>query len=174
MYGRAWTATLVLLSLALTCVPASAGSARPGARLEGLLLAVDGRPASGHTVHLIDERGEEVGRAVSDRQGIYSFRDLEAGRYSLGIQLPGGRIAAVAAPPLRLGGGDLARRDVKLLEAGPETAREAGGANYGFGLWWAGLSPAARAWTIVGMVAVVGITVAALTDDEDERPASPF
>jgi hypothetical protein len=66
-----------------------------------------------------------------------------------------------------LGASELARRDIKLLEAGPQETQAAGMANYGFGMWWAGLSPAARAWTIVGMVAVVAVTVAALADDED-------
>jgi hypothetical protein len=122
---------------------------------------------------LIDRQGEDVVQAVSDSEGVYSFRGLEAGRYSLGIELPRGLVAPVAAPPVELRGGRLARRDVKLLESGPEQAAVATGANYGFGLWWAGLSPSARAWTIVGMVAVAGVTVLALTDDDD-TPASAF
>ena len=170
--SRSLTATLTLLTLAFACLPVSAGSSASGARLEGLLIAVDGRPAPGYKVHLIDERGEPAGQAVSDADGIYSFRGLSAGSYSLGIELPHGKIAPVAAPPVRLGGGELARRDVKLLEAGPEEAQAAGTANYGFGMWWAGLAPAAKAWTIVGMVAVAAVTVAALADDDE--PASGF
>ena len=45
--------------------------------------------------------------------------------------------------------------------------------NFAIGMWWASLSPAAKAWTIIGTVVIVGITVAAITDDE-EKGASPF
>jgi len=56
---------------------------------------VDGRPAAGHRGHLVDERGEDRAQTVSDVDGIYSFRGLEAGRYSLGIELP--HVALIAA-----------------------------------------------------------------------------
>ena len=172
--SRSLTATMILLSLAMACLPVFAGSTAAGARLEGLLIAVDGRPAAGYKVHLIDAGGDDVVQAVSDAEGIYSFRGLDAGRYSLGIELPQGTIAPVAAPPVQLSRGHLARRDVKLLESGPEQAQAATGANYGFGMWWAGLAPSARAWTIVGMVAVAAVTVLALTDSDDDIPASGF
>jgi hypothetical protein len=170
---RSLTAMMTLLILAIACVPASAGSAASGARLEGQLIAVDGRPAAGYKVHLIDQRGDDLVQAVSDSDGVYSFRGLDAGSYSLGIELPQGLIAPVAAPPVELRGGHLARRDVKLLESGPEQAQVATGANYGFGMWWAGLAPSARAWTIVGMVAVAAVTVLALTESDDS-PASAY
>lgn len=175
MYGksRTLTAAVALVALGMTGLPVSAGSAASEARLEGLLIAVDGRPAADHTVHLIDDRGEDVVQAVSDADGLYAFRGLDAGEYWLGIELPQGLVVPVAAPPVQLRGGQLARRDVKLLESGPEQAQAATGANYGFGMWWAGLSPSAKAWTIVGMVAVATVTVLALTDRDDE-PASPF
>ena len=49
------------------------------------------------------------------------------------------------------------------------------GANYGLGSWWAGLSPAGKSWTIVAIVAVIGITAAAVSssDDDEEPPVSP-
>lgn len=176
MLGRpkSLTATLISLTVVLAGLPVSAGSVSSTSRLEGLLIAVDGRPAAGYTVHLIDRKGDDVVQAVSDERGIYSFRGLDAGRYSLGIELPQGTIAPVAAPPVQLRGGQLARRDVKLLESAPEQAQAASGANYGFGMWWAGLSSSSRAWTIVGMVAVATVTVLALTDDDDDAPASGF
>ena len=124
-------------------------------------------------LHLIDAQGIGVGRSVSDRDGLYSFSELEAGSYSLGIEAPDGRMAPVAAPPVRLRGGELARRDVKLVQASPEGAQAATGGNYGLGMWWAGLSSSSKAWTVVGIVAIVAITVAALTDDDDP-PASQF
>jgi len=170
---RSLTATLALAVLVTSGPPVAAGSSVPGARLEGLLLGVDGRPADGYAVHLIDSDGVDVGRAVADEDGVYSFADLEAGRYSLGIEGPQGRMAPVAAPPMRLRGGQLARRDVKMVETGPEGVQGATGANYGLGMWWAGLSSPAKGWTIVGLVAIAAITVAALTDDDDS-PASPY
>jgi hypothetical protein len=169
---RSLTAGLALLTLVVSWPPASAGSTLPGARLEGLLLGVDGRPADGYAVHLIDDEGAAVGRAVTDADGVYTFDGLEDGRYSMGIEGLEGRMAPVAAPPVRLRLGQLVRRDVKMVEAGPEGAESAAGGNYGLGMWWAGLSTPAKAWTVVGLVAIAAITLAALTDDDD-RPASP-
>jgi len=167
------TAMLALLTLVVAAwTPLWAGARTPRAQLEGLLIDVDGRPAEGFAIHLIDAEGRGVGRSVSDGDGIYSFVDLEAGRYSLGIEAPDGRMSPVAAPPFRLRGGELARRDVKMVQASPEGARSAAQANYGLGMWWAGLSTSAKAWTVVGIVAIAAITVAALTDDDE--PASPY
>lgn len=170
---RSLTAGLALLTLVAVWLPASAGSTLPGARLEGLLIGVDGRPADGYAVHLIDAEGTDVGRSVADADGVYSFDDVEDGEYSLGIEGSEGRMAPVAAPPMRLRLGQLARRDVKMVETGAEGAQAATGGNYGLGMWWAGLSTPAKAWTVVGLVAIAAITLAALTDDDD-RPASPY
>ena len=80
-------------------------------------------------------------------------------------------MAPVAAPPVRMGEGELARRDLKLMQADPSTISGAAGANYGLGTWWASLTPAAKAWTVVAIVAVVAITWAAL-DEDDVSPGS--
>ena len=64
------TAGLALLALVVSWMPAFAGSNVPGARLEGLLVGVDGRPAGGYAVHLIDAQGADIGRSVVTEDGI--------------------------------------------------------------------------------------------------------
>jgi hypothetical protein len=80
----------------------------------------------------------------------------------------------VAAPPTDLVAGERLRRDVRLVTAAEAGAAQASAANYGLGMWWAGLSTPAKIWTVIGIVAVVGITAAAVDSDDDEDDASPF
>ena len=129
---------------------------------------VDGRAASGYTMHLIDGDGRDVGQSKTADDGLYSFAGLPAGSYSLGVEAPDGRVAVVDAPPVRVGRATLARRDVRLTEADPSRRDAAVEANPSFGLWWAGLSPAARAGTIAGMAFFAVITYSALDDDDDD------
>lgn len=157
-----FAAPLAIAALLLALAPAQAA----GARLEGYLVNVDGRGASGYRVHLIDAEGKGVARTPTSEEGVYRFRDLPTGSYSLGIENPEGGVAPVAAPPLRLDEGQLARRDVKLLQAGPGEGEAVGRENFSFGIWWAGLTPGAKAWSVIGTFVVVGLTVAALDDDE--------
>jgi hypothetical protein len=65
-------ACVTILSLMLWISPAAMANDAAG-RLEGLVVGVDGRPASGYTVHLIDESGEEHAQSTADDQGLYSF-----------------------------------------------------------------------------------------------------
>jgi hypothetical protein len=168
---------LIAASLQLLAAPAVAAIAAGGrgAVLEGLVVGVDGTAARAHRVHLIDGQGRDVAQSTTTSDGAYSFRAVAPGSYALGVENPAGLIAAVAAPPLELGRADLARRDIRLLEGDLGQASAQVQANYGLGQWWAGLSSAAKVWTIIGIVAVVGITIAALDDDDDdEEPASAF
>jgi hypothetical protein len=160
--------TILALILTLAGAPALAGG-----RIEGLLVDVDGRAAAGFRVHLIDSSGTDVSRAAASEGGIYSFRDLPAGRYSLGVESPDGKVAPVASPPVRLSENELARRDIKLMPATPEAREAVGAANADFGLWWAGLSPWAKTWSVIGVLAFLGVTWAAL-DDDDEHHATPM
>jgi hypothetical protein len=139
------------------------------ARLEGLLLDADGRAAEGYTVHLINADGKDLAQADASEQGLYSFQDLPAGEYSLGIENREGQFAPVAAPAVKLGESELARRDLKLLRADNETMNMAAGTNYGLGMWWSGLTPAAKTWTFVAITVVAGITWAAF-DEDDPSP----
>jgi len=141
-----------------------------GAVLEGLVVAEDGRAASGYTIHLIADGGTGVAVAATDAGGLYSFRDLSAGSYALGVEHPQGGVAPVVGPPVRLAPGQLARRDLKLLSASNQQAQQAIQGNASLGTWWAGLTSAAKAWSVVAVVVVLGITFAAL--DDDEQPAS--
>jgi hypothetical protein len=164
---------LSVAALLWTLVPSQALAA--GARLEGYLLDVDGRAATGHRVHLIDRDGRDVAQAPATDEGIYRFRDLTPGAYSVGIETPEGKHARVAAAPVRLQADELARRDIKLMRAPgtPQPVAGTGMENQSAGVWWAGLAPGLKALTIVGGFVVVGLTIAAL-DSDSENPATVF
>lgn len=164
---RAFLTWSTVVSLALASIPAAAGG---GAVLEGLVVGEDGRAADGYTIHLIGEGGSAVAASPTGDGGLYSFRDLDAGRYSMGVENPIGEVAPVAGPPLELAAGQLARRDLKMLSASNQQTGQAIQGNASLGTWWAGLTPAAKAWSVVAVVVVIGITLAAL--DDDEQPAS--
>ena len=166
-----WTRTascLALVSLLGAGWPAGA-AAPPGlGRIEGYLLAIDGRAAAGHTVHLIDERGHDLAQSQTSTEGVYRLRDVPAGAYSLGVESPEGRVAPVAAPPLRLAAGALERRDIKLVEATGADRERVGLENRSFGTWWAGLSPGTKAGAVLGTFVILGLALASLDDDEEE------
>jgi len=162
--------TLFALVLWIAPPPTLAASVS-GARLEGLVLDLDGRAAAGHRIHLIGTGGEELAQSEVGMDGLYSFIGLGAGRYSLGVELPNGTMAPVAAPPVRLYGNELARRDLKLLTSDPGTTNTALQANYGLGHWWSGLSTPGKTWTIIGVVLAGWLIYNTL--DDDESPASP-
>ncbi|MGA5357821.1 MSCRAMM family protein [Streptomyces purpurascens] len=57
---------------------------RPGARLQGVVPAGNGRtPVSDARVTLVDAAGNVVGTAITGADGAYAFTDLDAGDYSL-------------------------------------------------------------------------------------------
>jgi predicted alpha/beta hydrolase len=164
-------ASLAILAMLIWIAPVPALALDGGSRLEGLLLDTDGRAAQGYSVHLIDADGQALARAQASEQGTYSFKDLPAGQYSLGIENGEGQFAPVAAPAIELGKNELARRDLKLLQADGETMNMAMEANYGLGMWWSGLTPAAKTWTVVALVVVGGITWAAFDEDSASAQA---
>ena len=123
----------------------------------------------GISLNMID--GEEIARSTVGEDGLYSFTGLDADDYSLGVEMPNGTFTPVAAPPVRLGRGELARRDVKLLISDSDRTDAALHANYGLGSWWSGLSAGGKSWTIVGILVAAGLIYRAL--DDDETPASP-
>ena len=158
---RTVAAHVALFAMLLAVTPAQAA----GARLEGYVVGTDGRGVSGYQVHLIDGTGQGVQKATTSEKGVYRFRDLPAGAYSLGIESPEGKVAPVAAPPTELASAELARRDIKLVEASREQREAVAKQNADFGLWWAGLSPPAKAWAVVAVFVVLGVTFAALDDE---------
>lgn len=168
---RTLTAAATVAALLVLTFPGAAMADGSG-RLEGLVVEVDGRPAPGYRVHLIDDGGDVRASAVAGDDGTYSFPDVPAGDYALGIENLEGQVAPLVGPAVSLDEGQLARRDVKLMSADAQTRNAALGANYGVGLWWAGLSPAAKVWTVVAIVAVTAITVAAFDSSDSEPPAS--
>jgi len=142
------------------------------ARLEGYLLDVDGRAANGYRVHLIDEQGADVAQSSASAQGVYSFRELAAGSYSIGIEDTEGRMAPVAAPPVALEKDGLARRDIKLIASEDPRRAQVGQQNESFGLFWAGLSPVVKAWSVVGVVIVLGLAIQSIDDESSSSPQS--
>ena len=157
-------ARLTLVALVLAFVTPAAAA---GARLEGYLLGVDGRAASGFKVHLIDGEGGDVAQSSTSDEGVYRFRDLPSGAYSLGIEDREGQMAPVSAPPVRLDEHELARRDIKLVQAGPLERERVGRENFSFGVFWAGLSPMAKAGSVIGTFVLLGFTIEALDDDSE-------
>ena len=158
---KTFAAHVALFALLLAVTPVQAA----GARLEGYVVGVDGRGAPEHRVHLIDDQGQGVATAQTSEKGVYRFRDLPAGAYSLGIESPEGKMAPVAAPPTELASAELARRDIKLVSADRQQREAVATQNADFGLWWAGLSAPAKAWSIVGVFVLLGVTFAALDDE---------
>jgi hypothetical protein len=162
----------LLCAAAIACAALPAGAAPPArGRIEGLVIGLDGRTARGYRVHLIDREGSESALAVTDGHGIYSLSDVAPGAYAMAVESPEGRVAPIATP-VRLGRGELRRHDLRLVEAPPADA-DAAASSGGLGSWWAGLSTAAKVWVIAGSAAVIGVTWAAIADDDDEEPASP-
>ncbi len=159
---RAAVSTLLALALGFPQAPLRANAG--GARLEGFLIDVDGRAAAGFRVHLIDSGGADVAQATASDRGIYAFRELPAGTYSLGIETTEGRLARVAAPALRLGPDELARRDIKLMQADNADDDDTSG---GFGIFWAGLPPAVRAGSVLGVFVILGLTLSELDDESN-------
>jgi len=159
--------------LGLILLTAQTGAvAAPGARLEGLLVGADGRPAAGHQVRLIDGEGTDVGSATTTDDGLYSFGGLPAGDYGLVVEGPEGGMGALAGPPLELGDNELARRDLKLLDAG--SVDPGLSANYGLRARYAGMTGGEKAWFWVVVAVVGGLTLFLIFEDDDEDPASDF
>jgi hypothetical protein len=172
---RPFIASTVVVALLAWAMPVPLEAATNPARLEGQVVGIDGRPADGFQVHLIDSAGHEVARAETDPRGIYSFEEVEAGSYGLGVGSPDGRLAPVAGPPIDLDQGQLARRDLKLVQTEESRPEDLSGVNPSVGTWWASLSTPAKAWTIVAIVVAAWFTYEALkSDDESEQPASPI
>lgn len=155
----------MLLSFFPTIAPAG-----EGARLEGLLVGVDGKPAAGYNVLLIGEEGEVLDRTEAAGDGIYRFSNLASGSYSLGLETPDGLAAPVMNGPTDVKSGQLVRMDIKLMRQDAVSADDSKKKPAGIRIWWAGLSRTAKTWTLVGVSVATVIIINAL-DDED--PASP-
>ena len=164
---------LTVAALLLFGVAPAIQAGTDGARLEGLLLAGDGRPAKDYTVHLIGADGEVLARSTTTDEGLYSFKAVTPGEYGLGIESPEGMMAAVASPPLRLNEGELARRDLKMVEASQEDIDRALAENPSIGMAYAGWSRAGRIWFWVAIVVGLGIGIAALDDESDSTGTNP-
>ncbi|MDH3626638.1 MAG: carboxypeptidase-like regulatory domain-containing protein [Acidobacteriota bacterium] len=160
------TSFTLMIALSLFVLPVSAAPSAPTGAIEGLVIGVDGTPATGFSVHLIDPSGTAVSESAVDEQGRYSFSAVAEGEYALGIESDAGTFAPVVAPPVKLGSRELARRDLKLMNGTTHDRNEALTADYSLGSWWAGLAPAAKVWSVVAVVAASALTLAAFDSDE--------
>jgi hypothetical protein len=163
-------AALVALLLATSALPVAAGTT--ASRLGGLggtLVGLDGRPAVGHHVLLLDAGGRTVARALTSAKGSYGFEEVVPGTYALGVENPAGLRAPVAGAPTTLRAGATERRDVRLYQTDPELVPPPAST----GQWWSGLSGAGKTWVVVGTVAIVAIALASLDEDDAETSASP-
>jgi hypothetical protein len=158
---------ILALTLLLSCAPAFSASATPGGRIEGRLLDPSGRPAAGYEVVLVEADGEPVASAATTREGLYTFGDVAAGRYAMGIRNPEGALAPVAAEPVAVAGGQLVRRDVALVRSNAQQVGDAA-VDYGLGTWWVSRTSAEKTWTVVGMVGGLVLLFFLLEDDDDD------
>ena len=173
---RSVAARLTVLSLLVSLVPVAALASEPLARVEGLVVGADGHPPPGSTVYLFDAQGRTRASSTVAEDGRYSLRDLAPGEYGMGVRTADGSVAPVSSPPLRLSRGELARRDLKLVQGDRATLDRALTANYGFGSWFNSLGGGEKAGLIIGFVAFAGLLYTAFDDNDDttEQPASPM
>jgi hypothetical protein len=160
------TLTVSLLVLAVVTFT----QADPSGSIEGLLLGQDGRPADRFHVVLISSAGEELDDSDLNDQGMFRFETVPAGSYGLGVRSPEGQAAPVMAAPIQVDGSNVVRNINLGTITAPATLAPASG---GVGVWWAGLSPAAKVWAVTGGLVVVGLTFAILDDDDSDSGESP-
>lgn len=148
--------------------------AEPGG-MTGRLLGVDGRPAAGFQVVLVSADGQPADKTGTDYQGAYSFDQVSPGEYGIGIISPEGDVSPVLAAPTPVTAGEVVVRDIRLLTAGDSPVLLAP-ASGGLGVWWAGLSPGAKVWTVMGTLVGIGLVYGATQDDDNrsETPVTPF
>lgn len=159
-----------LLILTAGSIPAAAAPAG----IKGHLFGTDGRPAERFQVVLISSAGDEIASSSLDPEGAYRFQQVQPGEYGLGVRGPEGQAAAVLMAPVQVDD-ETVTRNIRLRSTtSPVTVAPAGG---GVGVWWAGLSPAAKVWTVTGGLVVAGLVFSAADEDdsprEGEEPATP-
>jgi outer membrane cobalamin receptor len=105
--GRgAIVAAVVLIAALATPAPAGASDASAS----GLVTSTDGRPISGVQVTL---SGNGPARSAhSDRRGVFSFRSLESGTYSLAVTAPG--YTAISAQTVEIAPHAATKIDLRL------------------------------------------------------------
>ena len=162
-------ARLLILTLVLMVTPVWAVGS--GATLEGRLLDEAGKPATELEVVLFDADGEPVAEAAADQEGIYGFSDLTPGTYALAVRDASGEASPVAAQPVTLARGELARRDLQQVSADSAPGVNAR-INANLGQRWAGLSNANKVWVVVGILAGVALIYSVVDDDDDDETAA--
>lgn len=145
-----------------------------GGRLEGTLSLGGGETAEGFSVHLIDARGLEVGDARVAPDGRYVFEGVPAGSYALGVGNRSGQRAPVAAPPVTIRAGAVARRDLAVVPTDDETRRRRLALDPSLGSWWSRLTAPAKAWVVLVSIVAGWFLYDALDEDEQEVAASPM
>ena len=164
----------IVAVVAVAVLALSASGAVPGG-MTGHLVGVDGRPAAGFQIVLVSAEGKSVDQTGTDSGGAYSFDQVSPGEYGIGIISPDGDVSPVLAAPTPVPSGEVVVRDIRLMTAGDSPVRLAP-ASGGLGVWWAGLSPGAKVWTVMGTLVGIGLIYGATKDDDgfSEPPVTPF
>lgn len=182
--ARGLRASLVTALIATLAAPGFAAAVvdlatAPTGAVRGTLRDLDGLPARGHQVLLIDERGDVRARSEVDAGGAYRFASVEPGDYGFGIVTPAGRHAAVFDHRAAVRPGATVERDIRLLAtegddtgSDPASGGDSDDTHNGLVLWWVGLSTPAKVVTVVGVVVGGVILYDALDDDDDDEPAA--
>jgi hypothetical protein len=162
-----WAGLLVLAVVSFTL-------AGPSGSIEGLLLGQDDRPADRFHVVLISASGEELAASALNPHGLFRFDPVPTGSYGLGVRSVDGQAAPVMSVPIEVDGRKVVRNIRLRTATAPASLAPASG---GVGVWWAGLSPAAEVWAATGGLMIVGLTFAAVDEDDDpgsgESPVTP-
>lgn len=169
--ARRFVAAAGVLAMAMSASAVSIEAAATGG-MAGRIVAVDGAPAAGYEVVLLDGAGDLVATAATSRSGGYAFEGVARGSYRLGVRDPQGRLAPVLGASTRVIEGASTRHDVRLSQgAGPRLAP----AVYGSDSWWNRQTRNQKIFWVVG-IAVGAAAVWAVVDSQtdDEAPASGF
>jgi hypothetical protein len=158
----AW-ALLLALAPPLAAMPTGPG---------GVVLGLDGAPARGHRVQLLDADGRVHATAETDERGRYRFGPVADERYRLAVVTPEGVAVPVLGGP-QVNGTSRSLAPVRLVAFDPTGLDPALVHAQKVAGWWRKMPTTGRVLVIVGVVAGVGLGVAALSGG-GETPASQF
>ena len=78
-----------LLNLLTPAALAQEAAQREGAQIEGIVRDAVGKPVAGASVRLLEESGSSSVESQTNAEGIFSFRAVRAGTYSVKLEKSG-------------------------------------------------------------------------------------
>ena len=82
---------LPLLNLLTPAALAQEASQQAGAQIEGIVRDAVGKPIAGASVRLLEESGSSSAESQTNAEGIFFFRAVRAGTYSVKLEKSGFR-----------------------------------------------------------------------------------